>query len=531
MIENLLRDREAAIVDKHRAPLYERLIEHKSKQTASFHVPGHKNGAAIPQAVCGLKAIMELDYTEITGLDDLHQPEGVIREAELLAAECYGADRTFFLVQGSTLGNLAMILSVCQPGDLILVDRFVHKSVLNGLMLAQARAVFLTPAWDPATGYAAGIDAVAFQEALRRYPEAKAVFLTRPNYFGYASDLSYIVDTAHRAGAAVLVDEAHGAHFGFHEAVPVSALSFGADAVVQSTHKMLSALTMGAMLHVRSSRVDPEWIARTIRMLQTSSPSYPIMASLDVARQLIHTRGREMLAQGLAAVQRFIDGMNEMPWFVLPNQMRCYQTHGEEDSDDTAAVSPVKRSEHRENSGLLMRRLRDPFKQPVRDATGTLSGYELQELLEQHGCMVEMADPSHVLLVFSPFSTSADSDRVARALGLISEQYQLGDQERLERSLDPMRFPLLPPSSEPVSFARPSRHRDEIIELPLTEAAGYYSADMIIPYPPGIPFIYPGERISASVVEGLQTMARLGARFQGGSDSSLSKVRVVRGGT
>jgi len=502
-------------LDKHRAPLYERLIEHRSRKTASFHVPGHKNGAAIPQTD-GLKALMELDYTEITGLDDLNQPEGVIREAEMLSAECYGADRTFFLVQGSTLGNLAMILSVCEPGDLILVDRFVHKSVLNGLMLAHARAVFLTPAWDPATGYAAGLDAEAFRQALKQHLEAKAVMLTRPNYFGYAADLSNIIDAAHQAGLAVLVDEAHGAHFGFHEAVPVSALSLGADAVVQSTHKMLSALTMGAMLHVQGRRMDADKIARTIRMLQTSSPSYPIMASLDVARQLVHTCGRDLMQQGLAAVKRFLDGMSGMPWFVLPNHMRNIS----KDESATSFIDPDGEG----NSCTL----RDPFKQPLRDGTGTLSGYELKAMLERHGCMVEMADPQHVLLVFSPFSPSSDSDRIVQIFRHISDQYQLDKKELVQTITNNDILPLIPASIEPVQFSRHMMNPEEAYEVPLALAAGEYSADMLIPYPPGIPFVYPGEQLTEELIHILKLMTGVGARFQGGTDSSLSKLRIVR---
>jgi Arginine/lysine/ornithine decarboxylases len=520
-------------LDKHRAPLYERLIEHRSRRAASFHVPGHKNGATIPQPE-GLQALMELDYTEITGLDDLHQPEGVIREAELLAAECYGADRTFFLVQGSTLGNLAMILSVCRPGDLILVDRFVHKSVLNGLMLAHARAVFLTPVWDPLTGYAAGIDMESFRETLHRYPEAKAVMLTRPNYFGYAADLSGIIDEAHRAGLAVLVDEAHGAHFGFHEAVPVPALSLGADAVVQSTHKMLSALTMGAMLHVQGGRIDAGSIARTIRMLQTSSPSYPIMATLDVARRLVHTHGRDLLEQGLAAVRRFVDAMGEMPWYVLPNTLqgsrdddaaRFVASAGQAGDEDLCSRGPNQTNPMaRTRTGAV----RDPFKQPVRDGTGTLTGYELQELLEQHGCMVEMADPQHVLLVFSPFSSSADSERIVQIFRHIAEQYQLDKKELVPTLTNNNILPLIPASIEPIQFSRHMMNPEEADEVPLALAAGEYSADMLIPYPPGIPFVYPGEQLTEELIHILKLMSGKGARFQGGMDSSLSKVRIVR---
>lgn len=500
-------------MNKHQAPLYERMLEHRSRRPSSFHVPGHKNGQAMPDAVAGLQALMELDYTEITGLDDLNQPEGVIREAEQLAATCFGAGRTFFLVQGSTLGNMALILSVCDPGDLILVDRFVHKSVLNGLMLANARAVFLSPTWDPRTGYAAGIDEASLQAALNRYPEAKAVFITRPNYYGQAADLTNIVSMTHEAGLPLFVDEAHGAHFGFHEEVPRPALSYGADAVVQSTHKMLSALTMGSMLHVREGYPHIDRIERAIRMLQTSSPSYPVMASLDVARMLMHTQGRQLISQGLQAVRMFERGMAKMPWFMLPTSRGASGTTAVHTTSDRSGTP----------GGTVHQ---DPFKQAVRDRTGTLNGYELQELLEREGCMTEMADEQHVLLVFSPFSAIQDSERILKIFRRISTQYQLDKKELSEVLTNIYILPVIPTSTEPVMFSRHMMNHLETTEVPLAEAAGRHSADMIIPYPPGIPFVYPGERLDEQIVESLLKMASKGARFQGGIDSSLAKVRV-----
>jgi len=502
-------DRYQHMENRHRAPLYERILEHRAKRPSSFHVPGHKQGTVIPDRWESLKGWMALDYTELTGLDDLHQPEGVIREAEQLAAECYGADRTYFLVQGSTLGNLACILGVCDPGDLILADRFVHKSVVNGLMLAEAQAVFLSPVWDPVTGYACGIDERSLEQALHTYPHAKAVFLTRPNYFGQASDLTALIRMAHRFGIPVIVDEAHGAHFGFHEEVPLSALRYGADAVVQSTHKMLAALTMGSMLHLQGERINRTRIERAIRMLQTSSPSYPIMASLDAARCLMHTEGHRWVANGLAAVRSFCRGMAEMPWFILP--------------------ASVERPEAACGASPQARVMQDPFKQPVRDGTGLLSGYRLQTLLEEHGCMVEMADERHILLVFSPFSSGRDSERIVNIFRLISMQYGLDKKERTKTLANISVLPNIPVSTEPVKFSRHLPNQpEEIVEVPLSEAVGARSADMIIPYPPGIPFVYPGERFDRDVAEALRHMASLGARFQGSVDSSLSRVRVYR---
>lgn len=480
----------------YRMPLYERLVEHRRRNTASFHVPGHKNGAGMPEGLADIKALMALDFTELTGLDDLNQPEGVIREAEQLASECYGVDRTFFLVQGSTLGNLACILGLCDPGDIILVDRFIHKSVLSGLMLAQGRAVFLSPVQDPLTGYASGIDEGSLAEAVRMYPQAKAVFVTRPNYFGQAADLTNIIRIAHEAGIPVIIDEAHGAHFGFHEETPRSAICYGADAVVQSTHKMLSALTMGAMLHLQGDRINRQRVERALRMLQTSSPSYPIMASLDVARYLMHKEGRAWIEKGLEVVRYFEQAMNDMPWWFLPAKSSTNQ---------------------------------DPFKQPVRDATGTLSGFQLQQLLEEHGCMVEMADSHHVLLVFTPFSEMEHGKRIVEIFRLISTQYRLDKKELNAQVSNISILPLLPTSAEPVSFNRQMfDDQNDVLEVPPGQSAGYYSADMIIPYPPGIPVVFPGERLDPSVVEALQQMASMGARFQGSADSRLGKIRIIK---
>lgn len=491
-------------MDNSRAPLYERLLAHQARYPSSFHVPGHKNGTVLPEDVAEIRPLMALDYTEITGLDDLTQPEGVIREAEQLAAACYGADRTFFLVQGSTLGNMACILGVCDPGDLILVDRFIHKSVLNSLMLAHAQAVFLTPIWDPDTGYASGIDEQSLAEAIRSYPHARAIFITRPNYFGQAADLTRVIQIAHEANIPVIIDEAHGAHFSFHEATPRSAISYGADAVVQSSHKMLAALTMGAMLHLRGEMISMERIERAIRMLQTSSPSYPIMASLDVARSLMHTAGREWVERGLLAVRLFEQEMAHMPWFILPS------THHKRVDADHSTIA------------------QDPFKQPVRDGTGTVSGYQLQGLLEEQGCMVEMADAHHVLLVFSPFSETQDVRRIVEIFRLISTRHDLDKKELTDHVSNISVSPIIPTSTEPVAFTRHMIDHRDVIEVPLTASTGEYSADMITPYPPGIPFVYPGERIDGKIVAALQKMVSMGARFQGGVDSSLSKIRVQR---
>ncbi len=490
-------------MDRTHAPLFEKMVSHYRKKHVSFHVPGHKSGKPLmTEEAEFFSGIMSIDYTEITGLDDLHHPDGVILEAQRLAAECFGAEKTFFLVNGSTVGNLAMILTVCRRNDILIVQRNVHKSVIHGLMLAGARAVFLSPRWDEETGLAAGVRPEDVDRALAAYPEAKGVLLTNPNYYGMGIDISAVARIAHHYGKPLLVDEAHGAHFGFHPDVPPSALSCGADAVVQSTHKMLTAMTMGAMLHVQGERIDRNALSRNLSILQSSSPSYPIMASLDLARRTMHMHGRERLSEGLAAVHAFHQRMKPLSCFRIVRK-----------APETSAYETL-----------------DPFKVTVCDATGTLSGFALQRELERFGCMVEMADARHVLLVFSLASEMDDAERLASAFLRISRQFHLQKKENRRFAANRYSIPQYTAISPPVSFDLHSfsetASEEKIRTVRLEEAVHARSAEMIVPYPPGIPVVYQGEVITAETARYLQSLAEAGAKFQGAKDPRLNTVAV-----
>jgi arginine/lysine/ornithine decarboxylase len=210
-------------------PLLDALLQHRRNRYTGFHVPGHRSGKGLLAEASIFREIMSIDLTELTGLDDLHQPEGAIRDAQLLAADCFGAEHTFFLVNGSTVGNLAAILSVCGAGETLIVQRNVHKSVIHGLMLAKAKAVFVAPQTDPESGLSGGVAASDIERALRVYPEAKGILITNPNYYGMGIDMRELTQLVHRYDKPLLVDEAHGAHYGFHENLPDSALACGAD--------------------------------------------------------------------------------------------------------------------------------------------------------------------------------------------------------------------------------------------------------------------------------------------------------------
>lgn len=522
-------------LEKGKAPLFEALQQYRNGRQASFHVPGHKKGRAYASfgGAGFLDQVMEADVTEITGTDDLHHPEGVIRDAQLLAADCFGAEESYFLVGGSTSGNLAMILTVCShPGDLLLVQRNVHKSVLNGLMLAGAKAVFLEPQVDESSGLATAPSAETVAAALAAYPEAKGVLVTMPNYYGMGTDLAPLAEACHRHDVPLLVDEAHGAHYGQHPRLPRSALASGADVVVQSTHKMLAALTMGAMLHVQGPRVNRGLLRQRLAMVQSSSPSYPVMGSLDLARRQLHVQGAAAFTAGLAAVESLKRGLQELPRFGLL-QPRAQQQH-----DAAGAASAAYATQ-------------DPFKVVIYDRTGVLSGYELQHRLEAWGCIPEMSDDRYVVLLYSLGSTEEDTRHLLKALSHIS--VEKADAQPLHFSSGaPVQHASLPVDSreenvhvefstwnifdqaafsEPIAFSLIPVEPDETEAIPLDACAGRVAAEMVIPYPPGIPILYPGERITESVALKLKRLAHSGAKCQGVRDPKLGTILVRKRGS
>jgi arginine/lysine/ornithine decarboxylase len=503
------------MTDQRKAPLFDALRRHAAARNAPFHIPGHKQRASANFGDAAARrffgGVMEIDLTELADTDNLHRPEGVIAEAERLAAACFGAEETCFLVGGSTAGNLAMVLAACEPGGLVLVQRNVHQSIFHGLMLAEARAVILPPVTDGASGLAAVPDAETVAEAVRKYPEARALILCNPNYYGMSADLAPLVELAHRAGMPVLVDEAHGPHFGFHPTFPRSALAAGADAVVHSAHKMLSALTMGAMLHMQGHLISRSEVRRYLRLVQSSSPSYPVMASLDLARRELATRGGELFRGALTAVRRVMEALRELP-FGVPVTADFSQA-----ADRT---SPIRQ---------------DPLKLVLFDRRGRLDGFRLAGALAAHGCPPEMADSRHAVLALGPGTTEKDGERLIAALWRIAEESdgRRGTQGgadgeaaagAAEGSVPGGAGPGGVP--EPVSF---SRRLLSCEAVPLHEAAGRTAGEWIIPYPPGVPLIVPGERITERHAAELACWREGGAGIQGAADPTLRTVLVVRG--
>lgn len=489
------------VLDPKKAPLFEALENHVRRRAAPFHVPGHKQRAAWSDEAAAERyaGLLPIDLTELSDTDDLHHPEGVIADAERLTADCFGAEESCLLVGGSTAGNLAMILGVCRPGDMLLVQRNVHKSIIHALMLAEARAVFLPPAIDADSGLATAPTTETVAAALRKYPEAKALVLSNPNYYGMSARLEKTIQEAHQRNVPVLIDEAHGPHFGRHPDFPRGALAAGADIVVQSAHKMLSAMTMGAWLHMQGDRIPRGAIRQHLRMIQSSSPSYPIMASLDLARRELHMRKEQCFEAALSVSRDVRSALQSSPFGVL-----------EASSGGVEA---------------------DPLKLVLFDASGSLDGFRLQRELEVRGCVAEMADDRYTVLALGTGTRTEDGQALLAALGEIAKAFRLDERVR-EKAASAEPAQAISLGSEQMNSipepARLSRDAFDTEPIALEQAAGRLSGEWVIPYPPGIPVLYPGETITADTVDRLVRWRKEGARIQGAADPELKTLQVAR---
>ncbi|MCR8850985.1 aminotransferase class I/II-fold pyridoxal phosphate-dependent enzyme [Rossellomorea sp. SC111] len=452
-----------------RTPLIEAIERHRSIHPISFHVPGHKNGLLV-----GDHPFYQGDLTELSGLDDLHDSHEAIREAEKLLGDVYGSLESHFLVNGSTVGNIAAILASCETGNIVFVQRNCHKSVLNGIRLAKAVPVFIETEWDDA-GTALGIRLDAVKEAMKAFPQVKACVLTYPTYYGYTYNLKEIIDECHKHEVICIIDEAHGAHFTLGSPFPESAMEYGADMVVHSAHKMLPAMTMGSYLHIGSKRVDAHKVKEYLTMLQSSSPSYPIMASLDYARSYVGTFIKEDLDQTLEGIRELINGIERI------------------------------------HPQLIVQQADDPLKLIMRLEGRT--GYALQELLESVGVYPELADPNQVLLIL-PLVKKGLSFPYTEAIGRINKA--LENEPMVE--VIPMEGISTSRRTTPFStLALSLEEMDGKVEalISLDDAEGEVSAGMVTPYPPGIPLLVPGERITADVIRRLNEYIVNKANIQG----------------
>lgn len=458
-------------MDQHQTPIYWALKRHNEINPISFHVPGHKHGTIFPKrAQEYFDSILKLDMTEIPGLDDLHAPTEAIAEAEKLAAAFFQADQTFFLVGGTTAGNLAMILATCHAGDKVIVQRNSHKSIMNGLELSGAKPVFIAPDYDAAVNRYTHPSIETLHKALHKHPEAKAVILTYPDYFGKTYDIRAMIEQAHAYDIPVLVDEAHGVHFSLGEPFPVSALALGADVVVQSAHKMAPAMTMASYLHMKSAFVSKERVAHFLQMIQSSSPSYPLMASLDLARSFLAAMSKETMREILQSVVQVKRALKAPDyWDILPSD--------------------------------------DPLKLTLQVKQG-YAAKEIAGLFEQQGVYPELVTDQQILLIhgLAPFSKLP---QLIKAVKNICDRLKKSGNHAI---IDITRL-FTNPIQELV-FSYQAMDQLQVVQTPFNEGIGKVAAEAVIPYPPGIPLILKGEVITAAHIETMEHMRRQGVRMQ-----------------
>ncbi len=470
---SIMRENRSGVsqVNQDQIPIYERMVQFYKNKPISFHVPGHKNGLLYEGIDSAFAQVAQLDATELTGLDDLHAPEGMIGEAQELLTDFYQSSKSYFLVNGTTVGNLAMILACCQAGDYVLVQRHCHQSILHALNLAKLKPVFIASTVRENGETELMVETV--QRAFQQYPSIRACIFTYPDYYGRTYNLQSMIEISHQNNALVLVDEAHGAHFCLGNPFPQTSLRLGADIVVHSAHKTLPAFTMGSYLHINSEHVPGKKVERYLKMLQSSSPSYLIMASLDLARHYLAHFSKEDVLYSQNQIQNFIEQLKQLP-------------------------------------GIQVLQSEDPLKIMVRHAL--FSGYELQTRFELAGIYPELADPQQILLIF-PLLKIGMPYPFDRALQQLQSLPWTDGQAQNRPKQNIIWQESLAITTLALSYEEMDDREEDWVEMDVS--VGRVASQMITPYPPGIPLIMPGEKITQVHIEQLKKLMKFGARFQG----------------
>ncbi|KZL93715.1 aminotransferase class I/II-fold pyridoxal phosphate-dependent enzyme [Clostridium magnum] len=483
-------------LDQNETPLFDALMEYVNRETIPFHVPGHKKGEGIDEEFKNFigQNPFKIDVTVFKSVDSLHHPTGPIKKAQKLAADAYGSDASFFSIHGTSGAIQAMIMSVVSAGDKIIIPRNVHKSITAGIILSGAIPVYMQPELDKKVGIAHGVTPETVEKTLKENPDAKAVLIINPTYYGVATDIKKIADMVHSYDIPLIVDEAHGPHLGFNDKLPLSAMQAGADICAQSTHKIIGALTQCSLLQVRSERVDINRVQQILSLLQTTSPSYILMASLDCARRQIALNGAELLDKTIELSNYARNEINKIPGFY------CF---GKEilGNDGVYALDPTKITITCRDLGI--------------------TGYDLDMILSnKYYIQVELSDLYNVLAVGSFGDTRQSIDSLINALKEISKDYY-GKGNKKSDFID---IPSIPPQ---IKIPREAFNSSKT-SIPLKESIGMVSGEFLMAYPPGIPILCPGEEITQEIIDYVQRLKDTGLYVQGTEDPEVEYIKVVK---
>jgi lysine decarboxylase len=493
-------------LDQTKAPYFQALLDYVDAGVLPFHTPGHIQGVGMDLAFREFVGdnICAIDLTPMPGLDDLLQPTEAVKEAQELAAEAWGADYTFFLVNGSTSGNQCMMMTACNPGDEIAVPRNSHKSMLGGLVMSGAKPIYMQPEVDEELHMDHCVSPETIERTLAEHPDVVAVYVVSPTYYGVAADLASIERIVHGAGKLLLVDEAWGPHFHFHPALPLSATAAGADLCINSTHKMLSAFSQCAMLHVRGDRVRVDRLKAVLKMFLSTSPNLPMLASLDVARKQMATEGPALLSRTIALAEETRRRLNTIDGLYCFGE-ELQGRKGVFDLDPTKIAVTVK--------GL------------------GYTGYEASEILRRrYNIQVELADLFNIVALFTIGTTREAADRFVNAFEELARDDRPVDMYApsgiLEKRLNRGSYQL--PKIPPMRMLPRDAFLADTEFVRFKDSAGRICAETLSPYPPGIPVISPGEELTPEIIDYLRLEQRAGVRIQGSYDDELKIIRVVK---
>ncbi len=492
-------------LDQTRAPYFQVLLDYVDAGVIPFHTPGHKQGVGMDRAFRDFVGdnVLAIDLTQIRGLDDLLQPEGPLIEAQDLAAEVFGAEQTFFLINGSTSGNQCMMMTALNPGEKILVPRNAHKSAMGGLIMSGAFPVYMQPEVDEQLHMDHTVTPEIVRAALLEHPDVKAVYVVSPTYYGVAADLESIAAIAHEFGVPLLVDEAWGPHFHFHPALPKSAMQSGADMCINSTHKMLGSLSQTAMLHVQGPRVRRDRLNAVYKLFLSTSPNLVLVASLDVARRQMALEGPALLSRTIEIANDARRRLNEIPGIY------CFG------------------SELEGRPGVFDL---DPTKVTITVKDLGYTGYEAEEILRRrYNVQCELADLFNALALFTIGTTADAADELVYGVRELAREDRPVDifspSGVLERRMKTGTYKL--PKIPPIRLLPRDAFLATTEFVSFKKSAGRICAEVITPYPPGIPVISPGEEITPEIIDYLDLEKKAGVRMQGPYDSNLKRIRVV----
>lgn len=475
------------------APIYEALERFKRMRVVPFDVPGHKRGRGNPELVELLGAgCVSIDVNSMKPLDNLCHPISVIKEAEELAAEAFGAASAFLMVGGTTSAVQSMVLTACKRGDKIILPRNVHRSVINALVLCGAKPVYVNPDMDHKLGIALGMKVSQVEQAIAEHPDAVAILVNNPTYYGICSNLKAIVELAHRHNMLALADEAHGTHFYFGEDMPISAMAAGADMASVSMHKSGGSLTQSSFLLI-GPNVSEGYTRQIINLTQTTSGSYLLLSSLDISRRNLALRGREEFAKVRALAQYARSEINSIGGYYA----YCREIINENSIYD---FDVTKLSVHTLDIGL--------------------AGIEVYDILrDEYDIQIEFGDIGNILAYISIGDRRQDIERLVSALAEIKRRYQKDKAGMLSQEyIDPQ-----------VVVTPQEAFYAEKESLPIRDTAGRVCSEFVMCYPPGIPILAPGEKITLGILEYIEYAKMKGCSMTGPEDPDIEHLNVLKG--